>query len=403
LIQYYSPNFSIVSFIKALFIGKAEGKIVSFFKDYTSKKFILVTNSCRSALYLTYKSLGKAGVVITNPLTCSVALEPIIASGNRILYTDIEKDTLSMSLTDLSKLVDDRVIAVQINHQGGFSCDMSGIKNSIGSPGVVIIEDCAQGFMSSFSGQTPGKFSDVVCFSLIKNAFGIGGGILATNDIEIYKHASELKDSFKKPSFLLIIFRIIRNLLESKRRIGFINFLYVGLMRSRNKIKDFDECKNNNDFEILPSNIEMKIAYVQLRKAKDLNQIRVNNGRLLLQKLKSKGFISNYKNIAGYDSAFTKFLVVNDNFRSREHIEQLNLEGIEVKHLEQKYNHYYQERLDRSGIPELVSNISECPNYLEVHDRLFSMPLFESIKEETMDKMVKILEELLQNEKHDMV
>lgn len=395
IIKYYSPNFSFLSLLKALVIPQAESKLISYFKTYTNKKFVILTNSCRSALYVAYKCLGKDGTVVTNPLTCNVALDPIVATGNRILYTDIEKDNLTMLTSDLNKLKDDNVIAIQAIHLGGFLCKMREIKRIAASKGIYVIEDCAQGFLSSYEGTKPGDFSDVVCFSLIKNAYGIGGGILATDDPIIYQRATNLMQGFNKASFRLILFRIVRNLIESLRDIKFFDFLYISLMKGRKISGDFKKQKDHTSYDILPSKLEIKISCVQISKAAELNKKRKFKAGLLLKKLNERGLISNYKDVAGYDSAFTKFVMVNQSIKSEEFIKKLNYRGIEARHLEHKYDHSYQERLDLSGRPEMISNIFNCHNYLELYDRIISLPLVENMSEETMDMMTETLVELI--------
>ncbi|HOU01713.1 MAG TPA: DegT/DnrJ/EryC1/StrS family aminotransferase [Bacteroidales bacterium] len=395
MIRYYSPHFSVLSCIKALFTSRAESKLVSFFKEYTNKKYILVTNSCRSALYLAYKSLNRKGTVVTNPLTCNIALDPIVAAGNHILFTDIERDKLTMLATDLHKLMDENTIAIQANHIGGFLCNMRQIWDQTRTGNICIIEDCAQGFFSSFQGQKPGNYSDVVCFSLIKNAYGTGGGILATDDPIIHRRATEMMQGFKKPSFVLILFRMIRNLLETLRDKKFFDIMYINLMRGRKVSGEFRKRNVTTYYDILPSKLEMKIGYVQLLKASELNRERKIKAGLLLNKLNEMGLISNYKDISEYDSAFTKFFMVNQNIRSEELITKLNKKGVEARHLEHKHNHFYQERIDLSGKPEMISNILECHNYLELYNRIISLPLFENMSEATMDKMIKTLKELI--------
>jgi len=395
MIKYYSPNFSFLSLLKALGTSKAKSKLISFFKTYTNKKFIIVTNSCRSALYVAYKSLGKNGTVVTNPLTCNIALEPIIVTGNRILYTDIKKDNLTMRTSDLIKLKRDNVIAIQANHIGGFLCNMKDIKEIVGSDDIYVIEDCAQGFLSSHESVKPGHLSDVVCFSLIKNAYGIGGGILATDDPEIYQRATDMMKGFKKASFILTLFRIVRNLVESHRDTKLFDNMYISLMKGRRLSGEFRKRKNHTLYNIRPSKLEIKIGYVQILKAAELNRERKLKARLLLKKLNENSLISNYKDISEYDSAFTKFFMINQNLKSKAFIRDLNKRGIEARHLEHKHNHFYQERIDLSGRSEMISNILDCHNYLELYDRIVSLPLFENMDETTIDKMVETINELI--------
>jgi dTDP-4-amino-4,6-dideoxygalactose transaminase len=404
MIQYYSPQFSLATLIKSLFTFNAEKKIIGFFKKYTKKEYILITNNCRSALFLSYKALPKIGEVITNPLTCRDALKPIIASGNKIMYSDIDKDNLTMQIQDLERLINKNTIAIQATHQGGFLCNVAKIHKAIGIKEITIIEDCAQGFLSNLNGEIPGKYSEVLCFSLIKNAYGIGGGILATNNHSIFLTAKNAQSAFAKNSLILIFFRIIRNLLETNRRLRFFDYLYHKLMKNRKKIKKYKSDTSLPSMILLkPTLLELKISWVQLQKADKLNKLRKESAERLMAKLKQKGLMSNYLKIDKQESVFTKFFLVNEKFNSVTDIIKLNKAGIECKHLENKYNEFYQNRLDRSIDQQLAANIHECSNYLDLHDKLISLPLTEVMSEEVMDKVVMEITKIVRHEKNDLV
>ncbi|MGM0760794.1 MAG: DegT/DnrJ/EryC1/StrS family aminotransferase, partial [Thermodesulfobacteriota bacterium] len=88
---YSNPNLRFVDVFCALLISQhtAEQRIKDYFAWLTGKKHILLTNSCRSALYLAYKALGTHGQVITSPLTCKVAIDPITETDNTPVFADI--------------------------------------------------------------------------------------------------------------------------------------------------------------------------------------------------------------------------------------------------------------------------------------------------------------------------
>jgi len=104
-IPYASPNLEFSVFLKALFMPRhaAEQAIKAYFRALTGKKHILITNSCRSALYLVYKALGTSAEVITTPLTCRAAIDPIVESGNKPVFADIDPGNLNMDPGDISR------------------------------------------------------------------------------------------------------------------------------------------------------------------------------------------------------------------------------------------------------------------------------------------------------------
>lgn len=404
MIQYYSPNFSFLSLIRSLFVFDADKKIIAYFKEYTGKKYILITHNCRTALYLAYKALPATGEVITNPLTCLVALQPIVEAGNSIKYTDIDPDTFIMQTKNLSNLMSENTIAIQATHQGGFLCNTAQIKEIIGLKKIILIEDCAQGFLSMLNNKKPGLYSDIACFSLIKNAFGIGGGILATDSPSIYEFAKRINTQLQKNSLALIVFRIVRNIIETNRKLFFFNFFYNKLMLGRKNISSYKTGSISDNLTLRkPLKLELKISWIQLQKAKELNQKRKINARLFLEKLKKAGLMLNYKEIAKQDSSFTKFFITHNGYSSESAIIELNKAGIEAKHLEQKFNQFYQSRLDQMKDQSYVSNIHNCSNYLKIHDSLISLPLTENMSEKDMDEIIVALKRIKRNEKDNMV
>ena len=240
-IPYASPNLGMIDVIRALFITGtiADEQIKKYFSSLTGKKYILITNSCRSALYLAYTALNAKGEVITSPLTCKVAIDPIVESGNTPVFADISMGDLNIQPGDIEHRINDKTIAIQAIHFGGVSCDMEQIVPIAKRRNLLLIEDCAQSLGTVFKGEPTGSFGDVACFSLIKNAYGIGGGILATDDYEIYKKAQDIIGKLEKTPLLLVLFRVARNLLDTKRKYRSFFSLYNFLMSLKGGNKEY--------------------------------------------------------------------------------------------------------------------------------------------------------------------
>lgn len=402
MIPYYSPHLSFYKVILSFLSGNASKKIENYFTRLTGKKHILLTNSCRSALYLSYKSIKKKGKVITSPLTCNSALEPIKYSGNELNYVDIDKNTLNISISELQKTtIDNNTIALQAIHLGGIPCDMEKICKFAKEKRLFLVEDCAQGFGASLSGKSIGSWGEVSCFSLIKNIYGIGGGVLATNNYEIYLKAKEFQDDFPKIRLRLLIYRIVRNIIESNRRYYFSECLYRFFMKLRGEVKGE---VSKLDFNVLksslrnPHKIIFQIAWQQLKTIDKYLKQRTEKGIELLSAMKEDNITENYKDLDfnKYQSSFVKFYIFNLKFKVPKHIEQLNNDGIEAKHLEHKYQTYYQIRLDNN---ELLydRSLESCSNYFSVHDSLISLPLIENINKKQIRNIKNSLKNILQD------
>jgi dTDP-4-amino-4,6-dideoxygalactose transaminase len=225
---YSSPNFRIIDLLKSLLLSEeaAKDRIKQYFSEITGKRYILIMNSCRTALYLAYRAIETTGEVITSPLTCKVAIDPIIESGNIPVYADINKGDLNINQVDIEHRITDATIAIQAIHFGGVSCDMNRIMDIANKYKITVIEDCAQSLGANFEQKKTGSFGSVSCLSLIKNAYGIGGGIFATNSEKFYEIASNIQKGFKKTENKIIGYRILRSIVDSNRNLLLGRLLY---------------------------------------------------------------------------------------------------------------------------------------------------------------------------------
>ena len=158
-IPYASPNLRCGDVVQALTLPEknAEKRIKEYFRQLTGKRYILITNSCRTALFLAYCALKAKGEVITSPLTCNVAIDPIIESGNTPVFADIGLTDLNIKPGDIPVRITSRTIVVQAIHLGGVSCDMDRIMDMAERNNLKVIEDCAQSLGAYYKGRSCGS------------------------------------------------------------------------------------------------------------------------------------------------------------------------------------------------------------------------------------------------------
>jgi dTDP-4-amino-4,6-dideoxygalactose transaminase len=388
-IPYSNPNLRVSDFLTALLMSEqaAEDRIKSYFSRMTGKKYILITNSCRSALFLAYRAIGKKGEVVTSPLTCKVAVDPIEASGNQPVFADINDGDLNLCPGDVARKITRQTMAVQAIHLGGVACDMGRIMAIAGQQGLWVIEDCAQSLGAKWQGKSAGSFGDIACFSLIKNAYGIGGGILATNDETIYTKARDINAGLGKGSWALAGYRIFRNLLDTRRSFAPVFLLYRFLMSVKKDRQTYDSVQGQLH---RIRGIEKKIAAHQLSRWDVLHENRRKIGRLYYEHLVKLGLMKNCR----FDPAksyFTKLFVYHPVINSRKHIKMLNRLGIEAMHLEQKTGSPYQEKMIASEAGEK----SGLKNYEKIHDCLISLPVFENMSKAQLQMVVNTFQRIL--------
>lgn len=394
-IPYSSPNFYVSDLLPSLLTRKSVGAVEEFFRYYSGKKYILVTTSCRAALYLALSCLERQGEVITTPLACRSALDPILWSGNKLAFADVDRKTLNHSDNNIIDLVRQGTVAIQIVNHGGIPFPVKRLKDKLPDGNQpIIIEDCAQAFGAVQDGYPAGYFADIACYSLIKNGYGIGGGILATDNHSIFEKAKELQCEFASPSHLITAYRLIRNTLETYRHHKALNILYGKLIMAGKSHRQSQAGRK----ELYLKRPHKLYAAVFLRQSKKINELHLSRrkkGQEMIQKLHKEGLITNYQNIDLSGCSFTKLFISNPAFEAKGVLDYLHENNIEAKHLEQRADSALQPLLDQIYGEDKYEGLEECVNYKEINYKIISLPLYEKMKRKQIDFIIEKLRDYL--------
>src|SRR5262249_13718316 len=105
-------------------------------------------------------------------------------AGFRLVFCDIERETLGVDPAHLATLLDDSVRAVVPVHYAGVGCDMAGIEAVIGDRDIAIVEDNAHGLFGSYRGRPLGSLGRFAALSFheTKNFICGEGGALVVNE-----------------------------------------------------------------------------------------------------------------------------------------------------------------------------------------------------------------------------
>lgn len=147
----------------------------------------LLTTSCTAALEMSalLLDLQPGDTVIVPSFTFVSSALAFVREGARILFCDIEPETLGPDPRHLAELLDDSVRAVVVVHYGGIACDMDGIREVLRDrPDVAVIEDNAHGLFGKWRGQPLGSLGRFATLSFheTKNIVCGEGGALVVNE-----------------------------------------------------------------------------------------------------------------------------------------------------------------------------------------------------------------------------
>ncbi len=122
--------------------------------------------------------------IITTSITDMGALTPILYQGAIPVFADVDPRTWNVTAETIASCISDRTKAIIVTHLFGNPCDMTAIMKLADDRGIPVIEDCAQSFLATHSGQAVGTIGAVGCFSLQqgKHITTGEGGIVTTND-----------------------------------------------------------------------------------------------------------------------------------------------------------------------------------------------------------------------------
>ena len=156
-------------------------------QEATGAGEVLLTTSCTAALELSAMllDLGPDDTVIVPSFTFTSSALAFARQGARILFCDIEPDTLGLDPRHVAELLDDSVRAVVVVHYAGVACDVEGVRAVLADrPDVVVVEDAAHGLHGAWRDERLGSLGRFATLSFheTKN-FSCGeGGALLLND-----------------------------------------------------------------------------------------------------------------------------------------------------------------------------------------------------------------------------
>ena len=397
MIPYYSSHIGLGK-LKSLFKKAPVDEIVSYFQRISGKKYVLLTSSCRSALYLTYNFLKSESIVAVSPLTCAAAIEPIFWAGKKPFFLDIQEKDLLPNHENLIEGLNNGVRVIQLINLGGKKTilDPAFIESAVNT-NTFVVEDCAQSLSAFDEDNRVSVNVDVKCYSLMKTGFGIGGGVLATDNEDLFISAKEEQSRFPDFSKKVVAYRIVRNIIETYR----IN-LPVYKVRSLRDNTTF----HKNDTENLiewnkckhlkkPSQVFFKIFGNQMPKLKKFHEKRNFLANLLINNLIESGCMLNYSKEAFLlPEVCSKLFIYHPKIQSQIAIRYLKDMKIDAKHLEHREDSRVQCRFD-TLFGSSSNGLDKCSNYLKIHDHLISIPLHEDMKEKEINLITESLRELI--------
>ena len=169
------------------------------FGKHLGRKYVHAVNSGTSANTTAYASLGlDVGDEIICPAIAPIFVSfPVVAIGCVPVFADIDPRTQIISAEGIEACITPRTRAVVVVHLYGQPALMDEIMAVAKKHNLKVVEDCSQSYDAYYKGRKVGTIGDVACFSMqqSKHITSGEGGMIATDDPELYKRATEFSNS----------------------------------------------------------------------------------------------------------------------------------------------------------------------------------------------------------------
>lgn len=122
--------------------------------------------------------------IILPSFTYAATANAFARQGARLVFVDIEKDTLNIDPAAVERAVTPRTRGIIPIHYGGISADMGELRRIADSCGAMLLEDASHGIGAAYEGMALGTMGDFGCLSFhhSKNlTAGGSGGCLFVN------------------------------------------------------------------------------------------------------------------------------------------------------------------------------------------------------------------------------
>ena len=369
---------------KKLTIGPITDQFEKLFTKKLKSKFSLMVNSGSSANLLALQCLInpyrkkrlKPGDEVLLPSLCwSTSLWPIIQSGLKPKFVDIDLETLNINLEDLKKKINNKTKAILIVHVLGNCSNMDELMKIIKKNKLILIEDTCESLGTTYKNKHLGTFGEFSSFSFYSShqiSSGEGGMICCKNADD---------------------YEILRSLRAHGWSRGLKNERKIALA---NKHLDSRFIFYNSGFNLRSTDIAASIG---LNQFKDLNKFIIsrkkNRNKILSYFKKSKKIIENIRVIHEnkYVSAswFGIPILLSRKINRNKFLKKIEKKGIETRPIISG-NFLKQPSIKKYKITTKSS--FKNSDYVNNHGFFIGLPT-SKISEQILKKLVGVFEESL--------
>lgn len=178
--------------------GQFTKKCNAWLEERFHAQKVLLTTSGTTALDMAMLlcDLRPGDEVILPSYTFSSTATAAVLAGAKLVFVDIRPDTMNIDETKIEAAITEKTRVIVAVHYAGVACEMDTIMDIARRHGLKVVEDAAQGVMSTYKGRALGTIGDFGCYSFheTKNYSMGEGGALVINDPTYNERAEILRE-----------------------------------------------------------------------------------------------------------------------------------------------------------------------------------------------------------------
>lgn len=178
--------------------GEYTKRCSTWLEQRTGCPKVLLTHSCTAALEMAaiLADIQPGDEVIMPSYTFVSTANAFVLRGGVPVFVDIRIDTLNLDERLIESAITPKTRAIVPVHYAGVSCEMDTIMDIASRHGLFVIEDAAQGVMSTYKGKSLGSIGDIGCYSFheTKNIISGEGGALLINNPKLAERAEIIRE-----------------------------------------------------------------------------------------------------------------------------------------------------------------------------------------------------------------
>lgn len=173
-------------------------KCHAWLEERFGSKKMLLTTSGSSALDMAALlcDIKPGDEVILPSFTFSSTANSFALYGAKLVFVDVRPDTMNIDETLIESAITEKTKVIVPVHYAGVACEMDTIMDIARRHNLFVVEDAAQGVMSSYKGRPLGTIGDVGCYSFheTKNYSMGEGGAVSVNNPDMIERAEILRE-----------------------------------------------------------------------------------------------------------------------------------------------------------------------------------------------------------------